>query len=226
MGETIVVSKATENGEQATVTVIRRSSNSEGVRRPSFGSALAPMTPIHTLDSSKPLDKLSSEQRGSFSDSVQKPRRPFAGLAMTPVTDSPAEPSPDYNNEDKLIRKGYLSKGNPGPHSTSAIESDDEEGAEKLIANSQLSQLHISASNPLSSPRELAAQIHPALSALRSPSLVSALNVTGASVSIKQENASGSKQSINISMISPPLLMPDSKCSGYFVEPVRSTFIT
>lgn len=212
MGETIVVSKSTESGEQTTVTVIRRPSNSEGVRRPSFGSALAPMTPIHAAD------KPQVEQRSSFSEAGQKLRRPFAGLSMTPLSDSPPDVSSDSNNEERLTRKGSLSKGKIDRYSTSAIESDEEEGTDRLATGSQpASKLNISTNNSFSSPRDLAAQIHPALSALRSAGPATA-------ISVKQENASGNKQLISISASSPPLLLPHAKCSGYFVEPVRLSF--
>lgn len=209
MGETIVVSKTTESGEQTTVTVIRRPSNSESVRRSSFGSALAPMTPIHAAD------RPQVEQRGSFSEAGQKLRRPFAGLSMTPLSDSPPEVPSDSNIEERLTRKG--SKGKIDRHSTSAIESDEEEGPDKLATGSQpSSKLHTSTNTSFSSPRDLAAQIHPALSALRSAG-------PAAAISVKQENASGNKQLI-ISASSPPLLLPHAKCSGYFVEPVRLSF--
>ncbi|GJJ14883.1 hypothetical protein Clacol_009152 [Clathrus columnatus] len=214
VGETIVVSKATEAGDQTTVTLIRRPSNSETVRRPSFGSALAPMTPIHSVEPSK-------EARAPFGESGQKLRKPFAGLLMTPLSD---EPALDSANEEKLPTRGLSFKGNVDLQSTSAIESDDDEAIEKSdTTGAQLSQLRISTNTPFSTPLELAAQIHPALAALRSPYGISALNTTGAAgLSVKQEDTSGNKQSVSISTtISPPLLMPNTKCSGYFVEPMK-----
>lgn len=248
-GETIVISaRESASGEQSSVTLIRRPSASSGtVRRPSLGGGLSTMTPIHADPLSNNETAITErERRPSGSETV--PRRSFGaggafgGLSMTPMSVNSAEPSIlKRPRRTSLLGLGDGSNEQTVGMSVSALESDESDkeddgvkayfgGTATTTVASTTTTTTTSISTavvktPLSSPQELAAQIHPALAALRSSQLISELSSSN-SLSmkpLKEPSSGGTYRKLSISNISPPLLMPNVNCSGYFLEPVSST---
>ena len=214
------------------------SRSAETTRRPSFGVALAGMTPItsETAPASTDSGNSERERRPSTSDAAL-PRRgsigsnPFGGLAMTPMstsahTSESLPPGRKNSVGSEPIRRSLLGIGDGDANhlSMSALESDDEDGEshnhEVAAAGSSTAEVVAgTTSSPLSSPQELAAQLHPTLAALRTSPLISALR-SNSSLGKTTLKDGAKKCSMSINSVSPPLLMPNAKCSGYFVEPV------
>ncbi|KAF8583306.1 hypothetical protein K439DRAFT_1412331 [Ramaria rubella] len=211
-----------------------QSGSAETSRRPSFGVALAPMTAITTTSGSTPMPSpsetltLDRDRRLSASEAAPQRRKslganPFNGLSMTPMSNGDVLAGGNLVPEKRPRRRSLLGLGDGDVEhqqqavdglSMSAIESDEEEDDSAIDSQTT--------SAPLYSPRELATQIHPNLAALRSSSLISALSSSGSLGMTPLNVPNGEKQrTMSINSVSPPLLMPNTKCSGYFVEPIR-----
>ena len=118
----------------------------------------------------------------------------------------------------------------------SAVESDDEDGESHdhgtvgngTVVGSMATETSMGlSSSSLSTPQELAAQIHPNLAALRTSPLISALSSSSSlGMTPLKDEAGGKQRTMSINSASPPLLMPNAKCSGYFVEPVSAFHLT
>jgi len=158
---------------------------------------------------------------------------------MTPMLpETPKSPGSMSSSENQPRRQCLLGIGNEAVASDvenrdhiSALETDDEdteapgdeEPVQKEVPIRPTLTMSVSGSvpSPLSTPQALASQIHPALAALRSSPLMSALSSGGSlGMTPLNEAASGSK-SPAINTASPPLIMPSAKCSGYFIEPMK-----
>ncbi|KIJ36307.1 hypothetical protein M422DRAFT_212249 [Sphaerobolus stellatus SS14] len=130
--------------------------------------------------------------------------------------------------------------------SVSALESDDEDDAPHSFSVTQTTTTSTSTttttsttksstvtstsstaptsapSSGLHSPQELASQIHPALAALRSSQLMSALKSSNSlgRIPMKEQSGDAVQRKMSANTISPPILL-NATCSGYFVEPMK-----
>jgi dual specificity phosphatase 12 len=200
----------------------RRPSTSESnpPRRKSFGSnpfGGLSMTPMATPPLATPERRPSGQ--GSAGSGTRPRRRSLLGLG-----------DGDVDQQTKAV-DGL---------SMSAVESDEEDGESPGSSNvngtvngdTMVTDTPSTTSPsglptpPLASPQELAAQIHPNLAALRSSPLLSALS-SSSPLGMTPLKAGGGtpgvkQRTMSINSASPPLLMPNAKCSGYFVEPVSA----
>ena len=216
--------------------------------------AMTPITTPEQASTSSQIDPRISEheRRPSASEGVASRRtsfgaKPFGGLSMSSITasvpPSDSQPPGDGGIYPEQKRRSLLGIGGLDQHikainglSVSALESDDEDGeshgisiadngtAAESLTTATIPPVGLSSSS-LSTPQELATRIHPNLAALRSSPLISALSSSGSlGMTSKKDETGGKQRTMSISNASPPLLMPNATCSGYFVEPV-SAFI-
>ncbi|KAF8492512.1 hypothetical protein JB92DRAFT_2751557 [Gautieria morchelliformis] len=226
----------------------RRMPQSAASRRSSFGKGLAGMTPIIAAEiTPAPAAETVSEcERRPSASETALPRRSsasssvFDGLCMTPMTatlsgTSEVQP-PRRSIRIESRRKSLLGirDGDVDQHvkatdalSMSAIESDEEDGGESHGHGAMANDIMAGSSTTetsagLSSPQELAARIHPNLAALRTSPLISALSSSGSlGMTPLKDGTVGKQRAMSINSASPPLLMPNANCSGYFVEPMK-----
>jgi len=164
---------------------------------------------------------------------AQPRRRSLLGLGDGSVeektrqgVESMAVSALDSDESDKEEESSQLPSATAQASDTSISTTTSTISGGDIISSSTVTSAPSTATStpPLVSPQQLASQIHPALAALRSSQLISALSSSSSlgmtPLSQPSSSGDGSKRKLSMNTISPPLLMPTANCSGYFVEPV------